>query len=74
MIGGTTAFDDNKAALTAIMAEWTSARDRATRIANLTDGSGSIDGANDPFFLLLGAGGTVFDDATSDILISGLND
>jgi Ca2+-binding RTX toxin-like protein len=36
MIGGTTAFDDNELALTAIDAEWTSGHDFAPRIADLS--------------------------------------
>jgi hypothetical protein len=39
MIGGTTAFDNNNAGLTAIDAEWTSGHDFATRIANLSGDS-----------------------------------
>ena len=45
LIGGTTAFDANEQALAAIRAEWNSARDFATRAANLA-GTGT------------GAGGT----------------
>jgi fibronectin-binding autotransporter adhesin len=45
LIAGTTAYDANDAALAAIMAEWTSGRDYATRIADLS-GSGSGPSSN----------------------------
>ncbi len=67
MIGGTTAFDANAAALSAIMAEWTSGRDYATRVNNLTNGSGSPDRLNGNYFLQTGQ--TVFHDAYTDSLI-----
>jgi hypothetical protein len=41
LIGGTTSLSGNTAALTAIMAEWTSANTYATRIANLLNGGGA---------------------------------
>ncbi|MCX7417976.1 MAG: cadherin domain-containing protein [Planctomycetia bacterium] len=41
LIGGTTSLSGNTAALTAIMAEWTSANSYATRIANLLNGGGA---------------------------------
>jgi hypothetical protein len=53
-VSGSTAFDGNEAALCAILAEWTSARDYATRVANIT-GTGrgaSFDGRlNGGYFL-----------------------
>ena len=51
LIAGTTAFDANEAALAAIMAEWTSGRDYATRVANLS-GTGSGPRSNGNFFLI----------------------
>ncbi|WP_425615859.1 hypothetical protein NA78x_005791 [Anatilimnocola sp. NA78] len=40
LIGGTTTFDANEAALLSIMAEWTSANSNADRINNLKNGTG----------------------------------
>jgi hypothetical protein len=71
LIAGTTAFDANDVALAAIMAEWTSGRSYATRIANLS-GSGSGPRANGNFFLKVsGPDATVFDDNEFDLLIGG---
>jgi hypothetical protein len=68
LIAGPTAFDANVAALNAIMAEWTSARSFAARVANLS-GSGSGPRANGNVFLLAsGPGATVFDDGAVDQL------
>ena len=71
LIAGTTAYDANDAALAAIMAEWTSGRDYATRIANLSGtGSGPRNNGND-FLIASGPGATVFDNGASDVLIGG---
>jgi hypothetical protein len=67
LIAGTTAFDDDVAALCAIMAEWTSERSYAERTANLRGTtSGGLNGA----YVLEteGAGATVFDDDAADVL------
>ncbi|MBI1915182.1 MAG: PKD domain-containing protein [Planctomycetes bacterium] len=74
LIGGTTAFDNDAAALAAIMAEWTSNHDYATRIANLTDtGTGLLSRLNGNYFLLdSGTSQTVFNDSSSDMLTGGL--
>ena len=62
LIAGTTAFDGDLAALDAIMAEWTSARSYAERVANLS-GTGNGPRANgDVFLMASGPGATVFDD------------
>jgi len=72
LIGGTTAYDNDAAALTAIMAEWTSDHDYATRVANLTDQTSSVgflSRLNGDYFLLdSGCGQTVFNDSSSDTL------
>jgi hypothetical protein len=72
VIGGSTAFDQDQAALAAIMAEWTSDHDRNTRIANLSGtGSGpSFDSRlNGNIFLTAnGAAATVLDDGVRDRL------
>src|SRR5262249_45165041 len=61
LIAGTTAFDHNQAALAAVMAEWTSARSYADRVANLS-GTGSGPRNNDNVFLIAsGPNATVFD-------------
>ncbi len=72
-IGGTTAYDANDAALTAIMAEWTSGHSFATRVANLSNTGGSLASRlNGDFFLLgSGSGQTVFNDGASDYLSGG---
>src|SRR5262245_12247815 len=68
LIAGTTAFDGNPAALAAVMAEWTSARTYAARVANLR-GSGTGPRANGDFFLKVsGPDVTVFDDGAVDVL------
>ena len=66
LISGSTAFDANAAALKAIMAEWTSSHPYATRVSNLTNGSGSPDRLNGNYFLQLGQ--TVFNDLYTDTL------
>jgi VCBS repeat-containing protein len=68
MIAGYTSYDANEAALNAIMQEWTSAHDYATRVKNLTDGSGSADRRNGNYFLVTGQ--TVFNDTDVDTLTS----
>jgi Ca2+-binding RTX toxin-like protein len=71
VIGGTTAFDDNEAALAALLAEWASGRDYATRIANLS-GTGSGPRLNGNTFLTAsGPAATVFDDGNRDVLSGG---
>jgi Ca2+-binding RTX toxin-like protein len=71
LIGGTTAFDANEAELAAIMAEWTSGRDYATRIANLSGiGSGPRNNGNS-FLIASGPGATIFDDNAGDVLQGG---
>jgi hypothetical protein len=71
LIAGTTAFDANETAPSAIMAEWTSGRDYATRIANLS-GTGSGPRANGDIFLIAsGPNATVFDNGVSDVLDGG---
>ncbi len=71
LIAGPTAFDDNAAALSAIMAERASHRSYAERIANLRGvGTGTRDNGN--FFLKAsGSGATVFDDGAADDLTGG---
>jgi extracellular elastinolytic metalloproteinase len=71
LIGGTTAFDDDPASLFAVLSEWSSARDYATRIANLT-GTGTGPRLNGNTFL---TDLTVLDDGVQDTLTgsSGLD-
>jgi Ca2+-binding RTX toxin-like protein len=76
LIAGTTAFDDDFDVLTAIMAEWNSSRSYATRVANLTDGTGSSTRVNgDSFLRADGPDAIVFDDNAQDHLhgASGLD-
>jgi PKD domain/RTX calcium-binding nonapeptide repeat (4 copies) len=71
MIAGTTAYDANDAALSAIMAEWTSGRSYATRLANLS-GTGSGPRNNGNIFLIAsGPNATVFDNGVVDELFGG---
>jgi Ca2+-binding RTX toxin-like protein len=68
LIAGTTAFDGNQAALAAILAEWTSSRSYAARVANLK-GAGSGPRANGSTFLKVsGPDVTVYDDGAVDVL------
>jgi Ca2+-binding RTX toxin-like protein len=69
LIGGVTAFDEDEQALLAVLAEWSSSRDYAARIANLTGtGTGPDNAArlNGNVFLL--ADQTVLDDGAVDSL------
>jgi hypothetical protein len=71
LIAGTTAYDENEAALDAIMAEWTSGQDYATRIADLS-GTGTGPRSNGNYFLIAcGPNATVFDDDAIDVLNGG---
>jgi len=66
LIAGTTAWDDREEALAAIMKEWTSADDYATRVSHLR---GTLAGGlNGPFLL---NATTVFDDHAADSLNGG---
>lgn len=68
LIAGYTAYDLKEAALAAVLAEWTSARDYATRVANLR-GTGTGARSNGSIFLITdGAGATVLDDGVVDVL------
>lgn len=62
LVGGATLYDSHRAALNALMAEWASANTYATRITNLTNGTG-LNGA----FVFNNT--TVFDDSVRDILL-----
>ncbi len=72
LVAGSLNFAHPSTAIAAIMAEWTSAHDYATRLANLAgkteaDGNaGFVNRLNDAYFLNLGK--TVFDDDAHDIL------
>jgi hypothetical protein len=66
LIAGTTAFDDNEVALRAILAEWTSRDNYATRVGRLL---GTLPGGlNGPYHL---NASTVFDDGSADLLWGG---
>lgn len=80
LAAGRTAFDADRLALDAIMAEWTSNRTFQQRTDNLQGaGSGSswLNRANGNVFLIADAVDdddiTVFDDASSDLLVGGLD-
>jgi Ca2+-binding RTX toxin-like protein len=60
LIGGTTSYDDNTAALAAILQEWVSARSFTVRVANISSGVRSGGFALNS--------GTVQDDGATDIL------
>jgi Ca2+-binding RTX toxin-like protein len=66
-VGGSTAYDNNLAALQALQAEWTSGGSNATRISNIRNGGG----LNGSFVLKVGAGATVFDDSAKDTYTGG---
>jgi eukaryotic-like serine/threonine-protein kinase len=66
LIGGHTSYDNDLAALAAVMAEWGRTDvDYATRVAHL---SGSLGGLNGSYLL---NATTVFDDGTTDVLYGG---
>jgi extracellular elastinolytic metalloproteinase len=71
LIGGTTTYDDDPASLFAVLSEWSSARDYATRVANLI-GTGTGPRLNGNTFL---TDCTVLDDCVQDQLTgsSGLD-
>lgn len=75
LIAGSTLHEANRAALETVLAEWTSDRSYADRIANLRgDGSGAnfASRANGEVFLSTdGDAATVLDDAARDILTGG---
>src|SRR5262249_36852408 len=66
LIGGTTSYDADAFGLSAVMAEWTSGRDYATRVANLR-GTGGGPRANGTYFLITtGPNATVGDEGAAD--------
>ena len=65
LIGGTTAYDANDRALLAIMNEWNSNADYATRVGYLTGTAGGLNGS---YFL---NPGTVCDNNACDALLGG---
>ena len=68
LIGGTTRYDQNDVAMDAILAEWSSNRSYATRVANLR-GTGSGPRLNGFFFLTSGGTDpTVLNDGEFDKL------
>jgi Ca2+-binding RTX toxin-like protein len=71
LIGGRTLFDDSDAALSAIVAEWSSSRSYVDRISNLS-GNGSGPRSNGNTFLQTQA--TVFNDDSKDFLTGGPGD
>ncbi len=68
LIGGTTDFDLDPNALSALLAEWASERSLEERVANLFDGSGTVDRLNGNTFLTVGEDGTIDDDDEADNL------
>ena len=74
-VAGTTAFDADEVALGAVLAEWTSARSYAARVANLTGTGAGADfaaRANGGVFLrAAGPAPTVADDGVADLLVGG---
>jgi Ca2+-binding RTX toxin-like protein len=82
LIAGFTAFDytaagllqqDHETALSAIMAEWTSVRDFATRRSNL-NGGGTGPRSNGDVFLRKSISATVFEDSDRDTLTGASNE
>jgi Ca2+-binding RTX toxin-like protein len=75
LIGGTTAYDNNAAALAAILAEWSRTDiDYAARIADLTNTTGGMNVINGMYFFLNnGTSGprTVFGNGQADNLYGG---
>jgi Ca2+-binding RTX toxin-like protein len=75
LIGGSTAFDANATALDSLMAEWNSAHDYATRVANLSGNTAGPNFANrlngNCFLTQTGPNATVADDGARDWLFGG---
>ena len=68
LIGGVTIFDADMNALLAILSEWASEKDYATRVSNLR--GTTTEGNNGSYFLrTVGPNATVFDDDATDELI-----
>ncbi len=74
LIGGTTNYDNDQSALQAIMAEWTSASDYATRVANLKNGTGGTPILNATTVHSNGGGNTLSGDAGLDLFFANLDD
>ncbi len=72
LVPGTTKHDGNGASLSAILAEWTSARDFMTRVKNLRDGTGSPVRLNGSVFLKKVT--TVLDDSSAVDMLHGGDD
>jgi Ca2+-binding RTX toxin-like protein len=66
LIAGTTVYDSNPQALQAILAEWSSSRDFATRVAQL---QGTMAGGLNGTYVL--TSNTVIDDNAVDLLVAG---
>jgi uncharacterized delta-60 repeat protein len=76
LIAGSTSYDFDEVALSAIMAEWTSSDSLAARVANLTDNTASpyfsATRNNGNYFLLdSGPNQTVFNDFSTDTVTAG---
>ncbi len=75
MIGGTTAYDNNAAALAAILAEWSRTDiGYTTRMADLTNTTGGMNVINGMYFFLnngMSGPRTVFGNGLSDNLYGG---
>ena len=74
LIGGTTDYDTDQTALTAIMAEWSSATDYATRIANLQIGTGGVPILNAATVSSNGGGNTLDGNAGLDLFFANMDD
>jgi Concanavalin A-like lectin/glucanases superfamily len=72
LIAGTTDYDGNQAALGEIMAEWTSTRNYATRVANLTGGLG-VPLLNSSTVRSNGGGNTLDGHGGLDLFFASLN-
>ena len=73
LIGGNTSWDEDLAALQAIIAEWGKVPpNQSSKVAHLT--SNGKGGLNNPYKLRTGADGNVFDDAAVDVLTGGTGD
>ncbi len=69
IVGGSSTYEGNSAALESALAEWTSGRSFTVRVKNLRDGTGSADRVNGTVFFR--ADQTVFDDVSKDTLNGG---
>ncbi len=74
LIGGTTDYDNDLTALQAIMAEWSSATDYATRVSNLQNGTNGVPILNATTVSSNGGGNTLYGNEGLDFFFHNMDD